>query len=132
MLTPQDIEFMRNTRKEIVAERQHPIVLYYEVAGALDPITDEPIGAETVEIHTESVVTEIASMAQSAFERLLNDGVLVEKGDIWFSVDIDVVNDLIEQITSVKYDGRDYEIMAADKKGIGERNRVEFVGRLIS
>lgn len=132
MLTLSDIEFMRNTRKEVVALRQHPIILYYEIEGELDPITNEPIGDEIVEIHTDAVVTEISSTAQSAFERLLNDGVLVEKGDIWFSVDIDVVNDLIEQITSVKYNGRDYEIMAADKKGIGERNRVEFVGRLIS
>ena len=132
MLTLSDIEFMRNTRKEVVALRQQPIILYYEIEGELDPITNEPIGDEIVEIHTDAVVTEISSTAQSAFERLLNDGVLVEKGDIWFSVDVDVINDIIEQITSVKYDGRDYEIMAADKKGIGERNRVEFVGRLIS
>ncbi len=129
MITEWDIEFMRKTRAEMVAGRQSDIILYYKDGGAVDPITNEPIG-EIKEKPAVSVVTEIAS--QVKIDRLLENGIQVEKGDIWFSVPIDYLTGILEDIVQVKYDGNIYEVLSKDKKGIGARNRAEFVGRRIS
>lgn len=128
MLTPEDIEFMKKTRKEIVSHREHPVTLFYALDGEADPITGEPIGGGQGEIYTNAVVTEIAS--QSQVDRYLSNGIEVEKGDIWFSVNIDSVIAEYPHLNIVNYEGRNYTILARDKKGIGERNRVEMVGRL--
>ncbi|MBO0962019.1 hypothetical protein J1P26_20140 [Neobacillus sp. MM2021_6] len=121
---------MKQTRMEIVSNREIPIVLIYDVEGIKDPITDEVIGGEENEKSTTGVVTEISS--QGTIDRFLTNGILVEKGDIWFSVVIEELVDIYETITGAIYDGKHYEIQSKDKKGIGERNRAEFVGRLIS
>jgi hypothetical protein len=130
LLTPEDIEFMRQTRSEVVANRQSPITLRYEDGGEVDPITEEVIDGESQEKPTVGVVTEISS--QVKIDRYLENGVEVEKGDIWFSVAIEELTDIYEKITGVTYNGKSFEVVSKDKKGIGERNRAEFVGRLIT
>lgn len=130
MLTPEDIEFMKQARAEIVVGRQSPITLIYADGGGKDPITGEVIDPNEVPVGTNAVVTEISS--QVKLDRYLENGISVEKGDIWFSVDIDTVATFYEQIERVTYDGKDYEVLSKDKKGIGERNRAEFVGRQIT
>ncbi|RVT57403.1 hypothetical protein [Niallia taxi] len=132
MLTQGDIEFIKQTRAEITANRTHEITVYYPGEGAADPITGEPIGEATIPRTVPSVVTEISSTASTSSERALETGVAIENGDIWFSVDLNFIADIAELITSVKYDAVEYEILAGDKKGIGERNRVEFLGRRIT
>ncbi|MEK5109840.1 hypothetical protein MHI57_24575 [Cytobacillus sp. FSL K6-0129] len=123
---------MKKTRKEIVSHREHPVTLFYALESETDPITGEPIGGGHGEIYTNAVVTEFSSMASSSLERYLQNGILIEKGDIWFSVFLEDIGNQYDNLTWVRYDGRDYEVLAKDKKGIGERNRVEFVGRLRS
>lgn len=130
LLTQADIDFMKQTRKEIVAHREIPIILLYEVDGAKDPITDEVIGGGEEEKLTSGVVTEISS--QGTIDHFLTNGILVEKGDIWFSVNIEELTGIYEKITDVIYDKKKYAVQSKDQKGIGERNRGEFVGRLIS
>lgn len=130
MLTPEDIEFMKKTRKEIVSHREYPVTLFYVLEGETDPITGEPIGGGQGEQETVAVVTEISS--QVKIDRYLSDGVEVEKGDIWFSVFIDDVIDIYDSLIKVRYTDKLYEIISKDKKGIGERNRAECVGRLIT
>lgn len=130
MLTPEDIEFMRNTRAEVVANRQSPITLKYTDGGEVDPITEEVIGGEDKPKLTTGVVTEISS--QVKIDRYLENGIEVEKGDIWFSVSLEELADIYDSITEVEYDGHTYEVVSKDKKGIGKRNRAEFVGRLIT
>jgi hypothetical protein len=130
LLTPEDIEYMRNTRAEVVANRQSNITLIYADGGDIDPITGELISGGTMEKPTVGVVTEISS--QVKIDRYLESGLEVEKGDIWFSVAIDEITDIYETIRTVKYEGKTYEVISKDKKGIGERNRSEFVGRLVT
>jgi hypothetical protein len=130
LLTQEDIEFMRQTRAEVVANRQSPITLIYADGGEIDPITEEVIGGDTKSKPTFGVVTEISS--QVKIDRYLENGVEVEKGDVWFSVTIEELTDIYEKITGVTYNGKSYEVVSKDKKGIGERNRAEFVGRLIT
>jgi hypothetical protein len=129
LLTPEDIEFMRETRAEVVANRQSPITLIYEDGGEVDPITGE-ISEVTQTKQTVGVVTEISS--QVKIDKYLENGVEVEKGDIWFSVAIEELTDIYEKVTGVIYNGKTYEVLSKDKKGIGQRNRAEFVGRLIT
>lgn len=129
MLTPEDIEFMRNTRAEVVANRQSTITLKYADGGEADPITSE-VTEVTQMKPTVGVVTEISS--QVKIDRYFENGIEVEKGDIWFSVVIEELADIYDSITEVEYDGRNYEVISKDKKGIGQRNRAEFVGRLIA
>jgi hypothetical protein len=130
LLTPEDIEFMRQTRSEVVVNRQSPITLIYEDGGEVDPITEEVISGESQDKPTVGVVTEISS--QVKIDRYLENGVEVEKGDIWFSVAIEELTDIYEKITGVTYNGKSFEVVSKDKKGIGDRNRAEFVGRLIT
>ncbi len=132
MITPEDIEFMKQTRAEIVAGRQSAITLIYADGGAKDPITGEVTEPIETSVLANAVVTEISSTANSALENGLVNGIVVEKGDIWFSVDIDTIASFYDQLERVNYDGKDYEILSKDKKGIGQRNRAEFVGRLIT
>lgn len=75
-------------------------------------------------VNVDAVVTEL-----SGEDRVLNDGVSVEKGDIQFSVDFDLIADNYDQFVNVEHDGKKYTILAADKKGIGAANRVEFLAR---
>jgi hypothetical protein len=130
LLTHEDIEFIRQTRSDVVANRQSPITLIYADGGEVDPITEEVIGGDTKSKPTFGVITEISS--QVKIDRYLENGVEVEKGDLWFSVAIGELADIYEKITSVTYIGKSYEVISKDKKGIGERNRAEFVGRLIT
>lgn len=130
MLTPEDIEFMKQTRAEIVAGRQSAITLIYADGGTKDPVTGEVTEPIETSVLANAVVTEISS--QVKIDRYLESGIAVEKGDIWFSVDIDTIVSFYEQIERVNYGGKDYEVLSQDKKGIGQRNRAEFVGRLIT
>ncbi|MED3649954.1 hypothetical protein [Heyndrickxia sporothermodurans] len=130
MITQADIEYMRQTRAELVAGRQSDITLIYTDGGDKDPITGEPIGGDSGTKPAVGVVTEISSVVK--FDRFLENGIEVEKGDIWLSVPIGYLADIYEKLTQVKYDGKTYEVLSKDKKGIGERNRAEFVGRLVS
>lgn len=130
MINEADIEFFRNTRKEVVAGRQTLITIAYTGAGTVDDITGEVIGGQSVQRDVMSVVTEISSTTGTGFERLLVNGITVEKGDVWLSIDFELVADIAEIIESLRYDGRWYNVMASDKKGIGAINRIEVLGRV--
>lgn len=127
MLSQEDIEFMRDTRRDVVTERERPIKLYYEEEPTRDPITGQPTGGGKEDIDVMSVVTEITSLFK--MKRELVGGVEIMKGDIWFSVDIELIEPFAEKLTKVTHRGTDYEILAQDRKGIGARNRIEFLGR---
>ncbi|MCR1994550.1 hypothetical protein NSA31_22690 [Bacillus subtilis] len=129
MITPEDIAFMKHARKEVVQGRTHDVVLFYEGEVVRDPITNEPLPQiDPPKRIVPSVVTEISS--QVKIDKYLADGIEVQSGDIWFSIAIELIEDIYESLKSVIYDGKTYEILSVDKKGIGARNRAEIVGRL--
>lgn len=130
MLNEADIEWIKGNRKEIVHKRQTLITIAYTGAGVVDDITGEVTGGGSITRNVMSVVTEISTAASTGFERLLIGGVAVETGDVWLSIDFELIADIAEIIDSVRYDGRWYSVMASDKKGIGERNRIEVLGRV--
>lgn len=127
MLTNADIEMMHDWRDEVVANRRRDITLSY-TETVNDEYTGEPIGTEKVDRIVKSVVTEMSGSP----ERSMSAGILYEKGDIWFSVNIELIEDIADKLTQVTHDGKGYEILATDKKGIGIRNRYEVLGRVIT
>lgn len=132
MLTPQDIKDMKENRKEIINNRQTLITIGYENAGIVDEFTGEITGKTMVERDVLSVVTEVSSLANASTERVLQGGIAAEKGDLWLSIDYDLVSDISDLLTRLRYDGKWYSILASDKKGIGSTTRIEVLGRLIT
>ncbi|MGQ5176922.1 hypothetical protein ACSQ7W_11520 [Bacillus halotolerans] len=129
MVTPEDVTFMKHARKEVIQGRTFDIVLFYEGEVVRDPITNEPLPQkEPPKRIVPSVVTEISS--QVKIDKYLADGIEVQSGDIWFSIAIELIEDIYGSLKSVIYDEKTYEILSVDKKGIGARNRAEIVGRL--
>lgn len=128
MLNDYDIEFMRQTRSEIIANRTSKINVKYSDVTERDPFTGEPIGESEVTRQVDAVVTEIST----GVDRDLDGGIVVQTGDLNVSISIDLIADIADKITTILYDGKDYEILAIDKKGIGVDNRYEIIARLIS
>lgn len=130
MLNDADIAWIKENRKEVVKGRQTLITIAYESAGTKDEFTDEIIPGERVESDVMAVVTEISSMAGTGVERIIDGGIATEDGDIWLSINFDLIAEIHDKITEIRYDGDWYTVLASDKKGIGAINRVEFLGRL--
>lgn len=135
MLTDKDIAMIREWRKEVTANRTKPVTLLAV------SITKHPLSGEEIEDEApyavDSVVTERSS--RTAPEVVYQDGAIVRQGDLWFSVDIDVLatEGLVatpdfDSIRYVEDDGRRYRVVAWDRKGIGETNRIEFVGKAVT
>lgn len=130
MLTDFDIAWIKANRAELVANRTSTIIVKYKDVTERDPFTNEPIRETEVSRTVQSVVTEISS--SSGGDQRLENGIEVENGDIWLSIAIDDIADILDKIERIEYDGKQYEILAKDKKGIGAANRVEIIARLIS
>lgn len=126
-ITQADREFMKQSRKEMVAGRESAIQLKYMGPGIEDDITGEIIGGGPVLLDGMGVVTEI-----SGDERFLENGIAIQKGDMQVSVDYDIVGDDYEKYTDIIYKRKNYTILSIDAKGIGSDNRVEIVARLTS
>lgn len=127
MLNEHDIEFMRKSRGEILAHRERSIfVIYPEIDR--DPITGVILGETEQEREVNAVITEISSAVP---DRTVEGGITYYEGDIKADISLAIVEDVLSRIEKIWYDGNDYEVISADKKGIGARNRVEIVGRLI-
>ena len=128
MLNDGDIEFMRDSLDEIYTQRTNLIdVIYLE--KQYDPINGMPIGEKEVTREVDAVVTELSSMVA---ERTVEGGIKYDEADVKFDVKIDLISDIADAIERIEHDGKEYEITAVDKKGIGERNRYEILGREIA
>lgn len=129
MLTESDTAWIKANREEIVANRTSTINLVYKDVTERDPYTQEPITEIEVPRAVTAVVTELSSATGAGADRSMVGGVESQEGDLWASVNIDLVSDITDKITKVEYDGKHYVILAIDKKGIGLVNRVEILAR---
>lgn len=128
MLTQADIDFIKANRAEIITNRTSKIIVKYSDVTERDPFTGEPIAESEVMREVDAVVTEIST----GVDREIIGGIKVQTGDLTVSISIDLIADIAVKITAILYDGKDYEILAMDKKGIGIDNRYEILARLIS
>lgn len=127
MLNAQDIDLMHDWQDEIYTLRERPVTVIY-IDKAYDPITGVPIGETEQTRGIPAVVTEISSSS----DRNMADGIIYEEGDIKVDVKIGLIKDIADKITQLRYSGKDYEIVAKPRKGIGRRNRYELHGRVIT
>ena len=124
MLNEHDIDLMAEWQDEIYYLRARPVEFVY-IEEQRDPITGVVIGDGEVTRQTEAVITGLASNN----ERYFADGIEYKQGDIKVDVKIDAIEDIIDKVERIKCDGKIYEILGVSKKGIGKRNRIEFLGR---
>lgn len=127
MLNENDIEYMRQSQDEIYVLRQRPISVIY-VNKTYDDITGEFIGETETERDVNAVITEISTRSKDGSRRLIN-GVEVEQGDLKIDIKIELIDDIKDVITRAEFDEKKYELLGGDRKGIGVRNRVEYIGR---
>src|SRR5699024_4960589 len=130
MLNEADIEFMKQSRDEILTHRTRPVSFIYEQTE-YDSL-GTPIGKSTKTEAYEAIVTEISSASGANPERTSEGGIVFDEGDIKVDVNIELIEHIAEDIKRMEHDGKAYMITAIDKKGIGERNRYEINGREIS
>lgn len=130
MLNESDIEFIRASQDEVYAMRERPITVIY-VEKEYDDFTGEVIGETDVPRGINAVVTEVSIRSKDG-ERYVEGGIEYEAGDAKFDVKKDVISDVISKIVLIQHDGKTYEILGDDKKGIGVRNRYEIIGRVIT
>lgn len=124
MLTQEDITYMKDAQDEIYELRQRPIMFIY-LDKQFDPITNLPIGESEQSLEVQAVITEIRST------RSMEGGIEYEQGDIKIDVKIELIEDIADKITRAEFDGKTYELLGGDRKGIGKRNRYEYLGREI-
>jgi len=127
MLNESDIDLMSEWQDEIYTLRARPVTFIYR-DKQIDPISGIEIGETEHRREANAVVTEISSNS----DRNIAAGIIYEEGDIKVDVKIEFVEDIADKITQMVYDGKEYEIVAKPKKGIGKRNRYELHGRLIA
>ena len=126
MLSEKDLEFMRDSQSEIYELRERPITVFYTEVER-DEITGEPIGEKEFDLKVSAIVTE-----NSGEVRSVSEGTLFEAGDAKFDIKIEQLKGIAVLVERIEYDGKKYEILGDNKKGIGIRNRIEFIGRVIS
>lgn len=130
MLTEHDIDLIAESRREVYANRTHKITLLIPQEDGKHPISGEPIKVDPLEHECDAIVTEISTNVN--VDRYLENGILVEKGDVLFHVDYTELPSENAEFTEVSYRGEDYEVINAANKGLGRLNRVELLGRLIT
>src|SRR5690625_1304829 len=121
---------MKQSRDEIFTYRTHPVSFIYEQT-AYDSL-GTPIVKSTKMETFDAIVTEISSESGANPERTSEGGIVFDEGDIKVDVNIELIEHIADDIKRMNHDGKAYMITAMDKKGIGERNRYEIIGREIS
>lgn len=126
MLTPEDIQFIKNNRLEMTANRTVTITAQRVTQSGEHPITGEPIEA-TEEVQFEVVLKDIDSVRSG--ERSTVDGITLQTDDIYITF-FDGTD--LTGITDIFHDGKRYRIIATDPRGLGVVNRIEAIARLVS
>jgi len=130
VLTEYDIDYMTKTQDEIYTLRQRPISVIY-VEEVRDDFTGEIISEKEVPREVNAVITEISIRSKDG-ARHIENGIEIEQGDIKIDVKIDYIEDISDKLVRAEFDGKKYELLGGDRKGIGKRNRIEYVGRVIA
>src|SRR5690606_9152778 len=116
MLNEMDIEYIRASQDEIYELRQRPIsVIYLDIVR--DDFTGEIISEKEVPRTVSAVITEISIRSKDG-SRYIQNGIEYEQGDIKIDVKLEYIEDIIDKLTQAEFDGKKYELLGGDKKGI--------------
>lgn len=135
MLTDKDIAFMKSSREQIQTKREQTISLEIE-GGYYHELTGEFI-EENVSKEVVAILTERSS--RTAPELVRQDGSEVREGDLWLSISRTEL-ERIDLYTTSDYDSikyiidkdRRYRVVAHDRKGIGDMNRLELLAKVVT
>lgn len=130
MLNAGDIVFMRQSQDEIYTLRERPIDVVF-IDTVYDDFTGEVIDEAETSISVLAVITEISTRSKDG-SRFVQDGIEYEQGDVKVDIKLEYIDGLINEIIRAEFNGKKYELLGGDLKGIGERNRIEYVGRVIA
>lgn len=130
VLNESDIEYMSESLDEIYTHRERLINVIY-LDKTYDDITGELIDEMEVVLPISAVVTEISIRSKDG-SRYVQNGIEYEQGDIKIDIKLEYIDGIEDKIVRAEYGGKKYELLGGDKKGIGRRNRIEYVGRVIS
>ena len=130
MLNEGDIDLMHEWRDEMMTHREREVSVIY-LDKQRDPITNVIIGEKEESRPVNAVVTEV-STRKSNGSRSMEGGIIYEEGDIKVDIKIELIEGIADKITRINHDDKDYEVLGVDKKGIGRRNRYEFIGSEIA
>jgi hypothetical protein len=123
MLSQEDIEWIKGNRSELTQNRTEPITIMHVTVVGEDPYTHEEVINEVSEI-----VNVVWSESTGKNERDYFGGIEVLENDVIVSFEPTVNLADVERIVR---NGKTYELVATDERGIGEINRYETVARLV-
>ncbi|MCU7556535.1 hypothetical protein [Macrococcus capreoli] len=128
MLSQEDLQFMFDTRREVIANRRREIEIEYRSSVGVKNKATGVIEYPTLKKKVLSVVTDRTSRV--AAERRLREQAEVVEGDIWFSISVEELGGIdAKRIVYAYHNGDKYSVLSEDPKGIGIYNRHEFVGK---
>src|SRR5690625_1777896 len=125
MLDEADIEFMKQSRNEILTHRTRPVSFIYEQT-VYDSL-GTPIGKSTTTETYEASVTEISSASGANPERTSKGGSIFDEGDIKVDINIELIDHIADDIKRMEHDGTAYRSTARDTKDKGARKRYESI-----
>lgn len=123
MLTEKDVDWIKSNRDELTQQRTEKVTVHFQ---SDDDGDEDPYTGETESAPDDKEV-EVVWKDQGT-ERLLEDGIKLEEGDVKvsFEHDVDVYN--IDKLTRQNVD---YKLTNIDEKGLGEPNRFECVAKKV-
>lgn len=130
MLNVNDLDFITEAQDEIYELRQRPISVIY-LEKVYDDFTGELLEETEVPRTVSAVITEISIRSKDG-SRYVENGIEYEQGDIKIDVKLEYIEDIIDKLTQAEFNGKKYELLGGDRKGIGTRNRIEYIGRVIA
>lgn len=120
MLTPEDVQLIRDTREEVVQLRTKSFdIIRTNPNGAVDSFTGR-VGTTEEQFTVRGTWTPFTGSGTSGTDFKYVDGVEVEAGDIKANVSIDYD---IKGARFVVKDGVRYAVKALEELGLGEDNR---------
>src|SRR5690625_7691072 len=104
MLNEADIDFMKQSRDEILSHRTRPVSFIYEQIE-YDSL-GTPIGKSSKTETFDAVVTEISSASGANPERTSEGGIVFDEGDIKVDVNIELIEHIADDIKRMRSEER--------------------------
>jgi hypothetical protein len=127
MLSREDIELIRENRKQITEGRTTRILAWGRLLSSTNPVTGEEVYADSPKVAYD-VIWKIPMKELDEEDTMLLGGYTVEADDrlVTFNdPDID-----IESLDYVEHEGIVYKLVAKSPVGLGGTNRFECIARL--
>lgn len=130
MMNKGDLDFIRESRKQIRTLRENDITLKSRKKIGSHPVTGEAQYEYSEDI-APAVVTKVTSGEDSFMDNDVIDSIKTVTGDIVVDINLEDFPKGVDisEVNSMLYEDISYRVMSFGKLGLGENNRVELLGR---